>query len=104
MTVAVVAGIVAFGGLQDQDISILVGLCFGGFMLGMFVVPLLQALFGDGAKFAVLARTAMSIAFVAIFVSIVFSSMPDILRGLSGGALPALQALDGGNTRSPSCW
>ena len=54
MTAAVVAGIVAFGGLHDQDIAILFGLCFGGFMLGIFAVPLLQSLFGDGAKFAVL--------------------------------------------------
>ena len=97
MTAAVVAGIVAFGGLHDQDIAILFGLCFGGFMLGIFVVPLLQSLFGDGAKLAVLARAAMSIAFVAIFVSITLSSMPNIVRGLSGGALPALQALMAAN-------
>jgi uncharacterized membrane protein YgcG len=97
MTGSVVAGIVTFGGLQDQDISILVGLCFGGFILGMFAVPVLQSLFGDGAKFAVLARAAMSLAFVAIAVSIIFSSMPNILRSISDEGLPALQALMVGN-------
>ena len=97
MTAAVVAGVIGFGGLRDQDISILMALCFGGFMLGMFVVPLLQSLFGGGAKTAVLVRAAMSLAFIAIFVSIVLSSMPGILRSLSGGVLPILQSLVAGN-------
>ena len=97
MTAAVVIGIIGFGGLQDQDIAILVGLCFGGFMLGMIMVPMLQSVFGDGAKFAVLARAAMSLAFLAIFVSITFSAMPGIVRSLSGGGLPALQSLVTGN-------
>ena len=39
MTVAVVVGMIMFGGLQDSDISILVGIGFGGFVVGMFVVP-----------------------------------------------------------------
>ena len=97
MTAAVVAGIIGFGGLHDQDISILVVLCFGGFMLGVFVLPLLQSLFGGAAKAAVLVRAVMSLAFIAIFVSIIFSSMPGILRSLSGGALPFLQSLMTGN-------
>ena len=97
MTVAVVIGIVSFGGLQDQDIPILVGLCFGGFILGTFALPVLQALFGDGPKLAVLARSAMSVAFVAIFVSISFSSISGILHSISSDALPALQSLVIGN-------
>ena len=39
MTAAVVAGVIKFGGLQDQDISILVVLGFVGFFFGMFMVP-----------------------------------------------------------------
>ena len=69
MTAAVVVGVIKFGGLQDQDISILFGMGFGGFMLGMFVVPMLQSLFSD-AKFHILVRIAMSLAFFAVFFSI----------------------------------
>ncbi len=54
LTAAVVFGVVTFGGLQDQDISILVVMTFGGFMAGIFLVPLLQTLF-SGAGFAAVA-------------------------------------------------
>ena len=97
MTVAVVIGLVSFGGLEDQDIPILAGLCFGGFFLGMFTLPVLQALAGDGARFAVLARAAMSLVFTVIIVSIIFSSIPGILHSISSDALPALQSLVIGN-------
>jgi hypothetical protein len=97
MTVLVVVGIVSIGGLQDQNIAILAGLCFGGFFLGMFTLPVLQALAGGGAKFAVLARAAMSLVFTVIIVSIIFSSIPGILHSISSEALPALQSLVTGN-------
>ncbi len=47
MTAAVVAGLVAFGGLQDQDLSIMALLGFVGFFFGVFIVPFMQAIFGE---------------------------------------------------------
>jgi len=91
MTAAVVAGLVAFGGLQDQDISIMVVLGFVGFFFGAFIVPFMQAIFGDGAKFAVLVRTAISLAIAAIFVSIAFNILHEMLNSGVSEALPALQ-------------
>jgi hypothetical protein len=90
MTVAVVAGVIMFGGLQDSDISILVGLGFGGFVVGMLVLPTAIALFGDGAKVAVLARTVMSLAVVVIFFSIGTSFVSALFPNGFGDALPKL--------------
>ena len=69
LTAAVIFGVVTFGGLQDQDISILVVLGFGGFLAGMFLVPVLQSLF-SGASFAAVFRSAMSLVVIAIFFTI----------------------------------
>jgi hypothetical protein len=91
MTAAVVAGVVAFGGLQDQDITILVVLGFIGLFIGVFIVPFLQAVVGDGAKFAVLARIAITLAIAAIFLSITVNIIQPIVNaGLSDG-LPQLE-------------
>ena len=54
MTAAVIAAIVAFGGLQDTDISILALFGFGGIFGGMFLLPILQALVGQGPKVGIL--------------------------------------------------
>ena len=89
MTAAVIFGVVQFGGVQDQDITILVLLGFGGMMLGIFLVPLVLALFGGGG-FHVAVRSVMSLAvaviFVTIFVNITFTLAP---RGIDV-VLPAL--------------
>jgi uncharacterized membrane protein len=37
--------VIAFGGLQDQDISILFGFGIAGFVAGVFAVQLLQVFF-----------------------------------------------------------
>ena len=71
MTAAVVAGLVEFGGLQDQDISILALFGFGGVFAGMFLVPILQALFGQGPKVGMLVGLAIFFSIAVIFVSIV---------------------------------
>ena len=82
MTAAVVIGVITFGGLQDQDISILAAIAFGGVVLGVLAVQALQVFF-QGIKFDTLIRSAMSIAFFAIFISISQS----ILKGMSPKAL-----------------
>jgi hypothetical protein len=91
MTAAVVAGLVAFGGLQDQDLSIMAVLGIVGFFVGVFIVPFMQAIFGEGAKFAVLVRVAILLAIAAIFVSIAFNLVHEALDTGLSEALPALQ-------------
>ena len=64
MTAAVIAAIVAFGGLQDTDISILALFGFGGIFGGMFLLPILQALVAQGPKVGILVGLAI---FFSIF-------------------------------------
>lgn len=78
MTAAIVIGIVWFGGLQDQDIAILVGIAIGGFVAGIVGLQLLQ-IFLNGIRFETLIRAVMSVAFFAIFISISQS----ILNGIT---------------------
>jgi hypothetical protein len=73
MTVAVVAALVAFGGLQDTDIAILYVVGFGGLFVGLFLLPLLRSVFGEGLKLANMVRLAVLLVMAAIFVSSVFS-------------------------------
>jgi len=79
MTIAVVVGVVAFGGLSDTDILIIVGTGFGGFWLGMFMVPISLALFG-AKKFPSVVRAVMTLIvagmFLSIFGSVFFSIFP----------------------------
>ncbi len=92
MTVAVIIGIVSFGGLQDQDVSILVILGFAGLFFGMLIVPIVQSVFSDGVRFESLVRAAISLVIAAIFISIIFNFTHALLSaGLSEG-LPALAA------------
>jgi hypothetical protein len=87
MTAAVIFGVVLFGGLQDQDISIMVVLGFGGFLVGMFLVPVLRALF-SGASFTVLFRAAMSLVVLAIFFTIGTNFVRVSFQNGFGNALP----------------
>jgi uncharacterized membrane protein YgcG len=89
LTAGVIAGVVMFGGLQDQDISILVFLAFGGFMFGMFLVPILQTMF-SGAGFVALFRSAMSFIVVAIFFTIATNFVHAIFPFGFGSALPVV--------------
>ena len=79
----------------------------------MFVVPVLQALFG-GASFAALVRSAMSLAVVAIFFPIGINFVHAIFPSGFGSALPAalvvrfrlsvlLRAGDARSPRSTGC-
>jgi hypothetical protein len=52
MTAAVFGAIIAFGGLEDTDISVLALVAFGGIFAGIFLLPILRALFGEGPKIA----------------------------------------------------
>jgi len=72
LTAAVVGAIFAFGGLQDTDISVLALFAFGGIFAGMFLLPILRAVFGEGPKIARLVGLAIFVAGAAIFVSTAF--------------------------------
>jgi predicted membrane protein DUF2207 len=89
MTAAVVIGVIAFGGLQDQDVSVLFGFGIAGFIAGVFAVQLLQIFFA-GVGFSALIRAAMSIAFFAIFFSITSSIVKELSPKVLTDALPAV--------------
>jgi len=91
MTVAVVAGIILFAGLQDTDVAILVVLGIVGFFIGVFIVPFLQAVVGEGAKFAVLTRIAITLAIAAIFFSITVNIIQPILSAGVSEGLPQVE-------------
>ena len=89
MTLAVVAGVVAFGGLQDQDMSILGGLAIAGFIAGIVAIQILPVLF-SGAKFATLVRGVISVAFFAVVISISTSMVQAMFPHGFGETLPLL--------------
>ena len=95
MTAVVVFGIVMFGGLQDDDIMIVAGTAFGGLWLGMFMVPLLTAIF-RGSGVDRLVRTVMSLAVLGIFASFAMTFVRGILPGGFSAALPGLWAFVSG--------
>ena len=92
MTAVVVFGIVMFGGLQDDDIMIVVGMAFGGFWLGIFLVPILSAIF-SGTGFVRLVRSAMSVVTLAIIISFFFIFVQGGFPKGLGQALPAVWAI-----------
>lgn len=73
MTVAVVAALAAFGGLQDTDIAILYLVGFGGLFVGLLLLVLLRSVFGEGLKLANVVRLAFIVMMAAIFFSSLFS-------------------------------
>jgi hypothetical protein len=89
LTAAVVAGVVMFGGLRDSDTSILAFMGFGGFIAGIFLVPVLQTLF-SGAGFVAIFRSAISLIVIAIFFSIGTNFLHAFSPNGLGNALPAL--------------
>jgi hypothetical protein len=86
MTVLVIAGIVGFGGVQNEDISVLVFLGFGGFMFGIFAVPVLVSIFGGGG-FHIAVRTVLTLIILGIafstFFNIALTALPHGLDKLA---------------------
>ena len=87
ITAAVVAWEIMFGGLQDRDISILVVLGFVGFFIGMFIVPVVQAMHSGSARFNVVVWIAVALAFVSVFVN----GLHALLGGIVNQGWPALR-------------
>ncbi len=82
MTVAVIAGIGIFGGLAETDIAIIAVIAFASVWLGMFLVPILMALFG-AVRFGSIVRAAMTLVVLGIFISIAVQA----LHGMFGSGL-----------------
>lgn len=89
MTIAVVIGVVYFGDLQDQDIFVLFAMAFGGFWLGMFLVPLLMAMFG-ARSFGSLVRSALTLIVIGVFVSFIVVLIQTVFPDGFGDVLPLL--------------
>jgi hypothetical protein len=92
MTAAVVAVLVAFGGLQDSDTAILFGFGFAGFFVGIFLLPILRSVFGEGPKLAKIVQLAIFVAVAAIFASSVFNFAYATVIAQLGENLPVLRA------------
>jgi uncharacterized membrane protein YgcG len=97
MTAAVILGIVIFGGLSEADTFIIVFIMFASVWLGMFLVPVMLALFG-ARRFSSIVRAALTLAVVGVlammFGNILATMFPDGFAGL----WPMLRALLGEHT------
>ena len=89
MTVVVIIGVVAFGGLGDTDLGIVFGIAFASVWLGVFLVPFLSAMFGS-ARFHSVVRSAMTLIVVVIFVSIALNIVRGIFPHGLGEAVPVV--------------
>lgn len=94
LTAIVVAGVLIFGGLRDEDYVLLFFMGFAGIWLGLFLVPVLRAVFGAASSGALI-RSAFVLIAVAAFIgfaaSILLTAIPDGLSGLLPVLLSVLQ-------------
>jgi hypothetical protein len=88
MTIAVVVGVIMFGGLQEQDIKIMAGIAFAGFFAGIVAMNILPVLFS--VNFHSLIRSIISLAFFAVFVSIAASMLQSLFPHGLGDSLSGL--------------
>ncbi len=70
MTAAVIFVVVNYGGLQDQDVTALFAICFGGIFVGMFIVPTILSLFGGGNGISGWVRRGKTLLSTAVVVVI----------------------------------
>jgi uncharacterized membrane protein YgcG len=91
MTVAVVIGVIKFGDLRDQDVTILFGLGGGGLLVGMVWLPMLKSLF-SGTRFHRLVRGAVTLIFVAVFFTIIVNFIRAFFPNGFGAAVPLIWA------------
>ena len=89
MTIAVIAGIVVFGGLGDDDLGWLLGLGFAGIMIGLFLVPALNSLFST-ARYHSIVRSALSLIVLATLAAFFLNFIQMVFPGGVAGALPVL--------------
>lgn len=81
LTVGVVAWEIAFGGLRDQDIVILIGLGVAAFFIGMFVMPIVQSIHAGTGKVAAFVWIAFLLVFVTFFVNVLHGAVEILSKG-----------------------
>jgi uncharacterized membrane protein YgcG len=87
LTVAVIIGVFAFGGMRDEDFIILFFMAFASIWLGVFFIPLIIAIFRgltSGASF----HTALIAVAVAAFFFFVGGNIFLVLSSIGSEALP----------------
>ena len=97
LTVAVFAAILIFGGLQAMNAMALLPVGFFSIFFGVFVIPMLRALFG-AASFGATIKLALSLIAVLGFL-VAFGAQ--FIGAIPGGVGTALSAILGGLTRNP---
>jgi predicted membrane protein DUF2207 len=93
ITIVVVVWEMILGGLQDQDLAILFVLGLAGFFIGVFIMPMVQAVHSGSARFNVV----FFIAFAAIFVSVLVNGLHAALGTALNQGWPALRAFVSGD-------
>lgn len=93
MTALVVVSILAFGGLSNDDTGIMIGAGFIAFFGTMFIASILQLPQGGGVKTDILARAVMTLAFVAVLLSIAVNILQGVMHDSPSQGLPMLRAL-----------
>ena len=86
MTVIAFVGVLVFGGLQDADMGILILMLFLGVIVGVFIVPVLNVLFGAARRrslFSVAITLIMLGIFLSFFASMIASLFPKGLRDVA---------------------
>ena len=85
MTVAVVIGVLIVGGLQENDIGVLIIIMFGSFFIAMFLIPVLLAVFRDTGlrvAFRSLISIVVGVIFISMFVGVISTLIPDDFAAL----------------------
>ncbi|MCW5692373.1 MAG: DUF2207 domain-containing protein [Pseudolabrys sp.] len=92
LTAAVIAGVIALGGLREDDVLIIVFTAFASFWLGMFLLPVTLAIVGVH-NFAGAVRAAMTLLVLVIFGGVVWTFLRDIVPdGFAASVLPAVMS------------
>jgi len=89
MTVVVIVGLIMSGSLREEDIFIIIGIGFGSFWLGMFMVPITMTLFRASSLPSVV-RALMTLAVLGIFISIASSMVQSFFPNGISDVLPLL--------------
>jgi uncharacterized membrane protein YgcG len=91
LTGLVMFGIVMVGGLDSDEFVILFAMAFGGFWIGVFLIPLLMSVF-HASGFVRVARIAVSLVFLGFFGSFVLTVVRGVFPDGFSSVLPVLSA------------
>jgi Predicted membrane protein (DUF2207) N-terminal domain/Predicted membrane protein (DUF2207) C-terminal domain len=91
MTGLVVFGIAMLGGLNTDEFAILFTIAFGGFWLGVFLVPILMSMF-QASGFVRVVRIAVSLVFIGVLSSFALTIARGIFPSGFSTAVPVVSA------------